>query len=258
MDKSVKLTKNSIAMRSKLIITFIFILIANIVFSEDKIDKEKWQEIRDGIHYKKKSTNGKEEFYENWSDEAKKRGRVKDYLKSKPRDRDFLNEKNRSPKKSVSAEWNIPQWTIYLAYVLVGIVLLIVVYLLFFNKNKKKNTKIISVPPEELPIEKPFNELDELLSKSINESNYREAIRIYFIYIIKTLREKGWINWEKKKTNTAYLIELRNRKEYSSFSQVTLIFEIVWYGKREISKEQFGEIKPQFEQLLKSIQSGNE
>ena len=245
-------------MKSKLILSIIFLFISNFVFSEDKIDKEKWREIRDGIHYKKKSINGKEEFYENWSDEAKKRGRIKDDLNVKPRDREFLKEKNRTSKKSTSTVGNIPEWTIYLAYILVAIVLVIVIYLLFLNKKSKKNTKIISTLTEELPIEKPFNELDDLLSKSINESNYREATRIYFIYIIKTLREKGWINWEKKKTNTAYLMELRSRKEFAAFSKTTLIFEMVWYGKREITKEQFGEIKPQFEQLLKSIQAAHE
>lgn len=246
-------------MRSKLIITLLFIFFTNFLFSEDKIDKETWRELRDGLHYKEKEPGGKKEFYENWSDELKKRGRNKDYLKSKPRDKDFLSEKSRKVDRSTSGGvWNIPQWAIYLAYILVGIVLVIVIYLLFFKKNARKNTKVVAIPLEEMPIEKPFNELDELLSKSINEGNYREAIRIYFIYIIKTLRENGWITWEKKKTNTAYLFELRNRKQYSSFSNVTLIFEIIWYGKREIDQEKFNEIKPQFEELLKSIQAGNE
>jgi hypothetical protein len=53
-------------------------------------------------------------------------------------------------------------------------------------------------------------------------------------------------------------MELRSRKEFAAFSKTTLIFEMVWYGKREITKEQFGEIKPQFEQLLKSIQAAHE
>lgn len=245
-------------MRNKLIITLLLVFIPNFIFSEGKLDKEKWRELRDGIHYKEKDARGNEEFYENWSDEAKKRSRNKNYLNSKPRERDFLNEKSRNAKKPSVNNWSIPQWTIYLAYILVGIVLLVVIYILFFNKKSSKNTKIAVVPLEEMPIEKPFNELDQLLSKSINEGNYREAIRIYFIYIIKTLREKGWITWEKKKTNTAYLFELRNRKQYSLFSHVTLIFEIVWYGKREIDQQKFNEIKPQFEELLKSIQAGNE
>lgn len=258
MVKSVKLTKNTKAMRSKLIITLLFVFISNFIFSEGKLDKEKWRELRDGIHYKEKDARGNEEFYENWSDEAKKRSGNKNYLNEKPRERDFLNEKSRNAKRQSVKSWSIPQWTIYLTYILVGIVLVVVIYLLFFNKKSNKNTKIAVAPLEEMPIEKPFNELDHLLSKSIEEGNYREAVRIYFIYIIKTLREKGWITWEKKKTNTAYLFELRNRKQYNLFSHVTLIFEIVWYGKREIDQQKFNEIKPQFEELLKSIQSANE
>jgi len=245
-------------MRSKIILLFLSFLIVHAVFAETKINREAWRELRDGLHYKQKEAGSKEQYFENWSDEYKKRGRSKDYLNSKSREKEVLNEKKRSSKMPNTNEWNFPSWTLYLVYVLAGIVLVVVIYLLFFKATIRTNKKVDIKLEEELPIEKPFNELESLLSKSIQEGNYREAIRIYFIFIIKTLREKGWINWEKKKTNTAYLFELRNKKQFNGFSQVTLIFEIVWYGNRNIDQSQFNQIKPQFEELLKSIQTSNE
>ncbi len=244
-------------MKSKLILSILFLFLVNPLFSEKKINRETWRELRDGIHYKKKEAGGKEEYFENWSDEFKKR-RKREFLNEKPRERDFLNEKNRTSKSQNNSSWTIPQWTIYLAYILVGLVLIFIIYQLFFKNPIPANKKLEAMVHEELPIEKPISELEKLLSKYIQEGNYREAVRIYFIFIIKELREKGWIHWEKKKTNTAYLFELRNRKQYPSFSQVTLIFEIIWYGDRMIDEEQFRLIRPQFEELLKSIQSENE
>jgi hypothetical protein len=245
-------------MRSKYLFLLLAFLLVNSVFAESKINREAYKELRDGLHYKKKEAGSKEEFYENWSDEYFKKKKSKDLLNSKSREQDFLKDKNRSSSTPKISEWNLPAWSFYLVYLIVGIVLIVVIYLLFFKNTIRKNKKIEIKIEEELAIEKPFNELESLLSKSIQEGNYREAVRIYFIFIIKTLREKGWINWEKKKTNTAYLFELREKKQFSSFSQITLIFEIVWYGNREIDINQFNQIKPQFEELLKSIQSNHE
>jgi hypothetical protein len=244
-------------MKSNLILAILFLFLVNPLASQKRINRETWRELRDGIHYKKKEAGGKAEYFENWSEEFNKR-RKRDFLNSKQRKPDFMKDKNKSQKSSSGSSWNIPEWTIYLAYILVGLVLVFIIYQLFFKNPMRTNKKVESVIQEELPIEKPVSELERLLSKFIQEGNYREAVRIYFIFIIKALREKGWIQWEKKKTNTAYLFELRNRKQYPSFSQATLIFEIIWYGDRMIDEAQFKLIRPQFEELLKSIQSENE
>lgn len=235
-----------------------FMLLTCLSHASTRINKDSWRELRDGLHYKQKDPlDGDVKSFENWSDEYKQR-RKKDYLKSQPREKDLLKRKTRIPSPPSVGNWNLPTWSIYLAYGLVAVILLIVIYLIFFKSQKPKEPKLATQPIEELPIEKPFNELDALLAKSIAEGNYREAVRIYFIYIIKILREKGWIQWEKRKTNTAYLFEMRERREFLDFSQITLIFEIIWYGHREIDQHQFEKIKPQFEKLLKSIQSAHE
>ena len=87
----------------------------------------------------------------------------------------------------------------------------------------------------------------------MKNNDYRLAVRIYFVYVIKELSEKKWISWEKKKTNSSYLIEMRKRKEFNTFNDTVSIFEIVWYGKRKITQADYNSIEPYFKKLLASI-----
>ena len=86
-------------------------------------------------------------------------------------------------------------------------------------------------------------------------NNFREAIRIYFIFIIKDLSEKEWIRWEKKKTNFSYLIEMRNRPQHKPFNEAVSIYELVWYGNYKVNKEDFNALEPLFKDLLDSLNS---
>lgn len=232
--------------RTNWISIFLFLLCFN-AGAETRLDREKWKELRDGIHYRKSADS--EEYFEEWSkktnnpEDFKKRTDTRDYLQGK--DREY-----NPPKKNKSSSFSFPVWIMYILYVVIGIVLLFIIYKLFFDKPKKIQTIKPTPIEEEIPIEKPFDELEELLKDFIEKGNYREAIRIYFIFIIKTLRNKEWIIWEKQKTNRHYLVEMREREEFNSFSKTILLFEMIWYGKRELNADQFTQIRIVYDELL--------
>lgn len=85
---------------------------------------------------------------------------------------------------------------------------------------------------------------DVLIEKAINEKNYKEAIRLSYLKVLKQLTGTDLISWKIDKTNLDYANELANSVHLLSFKKITNVFEYVWYGEFELNAEQFNvEIK---------------
>lgn len=139
--------------------------------------------------------------------------------------------------------------------IIIGIAILaVVVYFLFMRYQEDKDGAAVQTNFDDVaPSEIPKTELERRLEEALGRGDYREAVRIYFIFIIKDLSEKKWISWEKKKTNISYLIEMRSRPQYDLFNKSVSVFEVVWYGNYTIDQQSFKEVEPTFKQLLDAI-----
>ncbi|MBW6483731.1 MAG: hypothetical protein K0B10_11815 [Vicingaceae bacterium] len=85
---------------------------------------------------------------------------------------------------------------------------------------------------------------DVLIEKAINEKNYKEAIRLSYLKVLKQLTDADLIRWEIDKTNLDYANELANSEYEFPFNKVTKVFEYLWYGDFELNSTQFNvEIK---------------
>lgn len=98
-------------------------------------------------------------------------------------------------------------------------------------------------------------DVESFLDKAIREENYRLAIRLYYLAIIKKLSQKGYIQWKKEKTNGHYLREMRQNKhpETKKFRDVTRVFERVWYSTIPFDGGQFKEVRLSFNELLQTL-----
>jgi len=144
----------------------------------------------------------------------------------------------------------------YLLFGLLAVLLAFLIYQLFMKTSfDDKGAKLTADFEELAPTQIPKSELEILLEKALANNDFREAIRIYFIFIIKDLSEKEWIRWEKKKTNFSYLIEMRSRSQYGPFNEAVSIYELVWYGNYSVNKEDFKLLEPRFKSLLNSLNS---
>ncbi len=144
----------------------------------------------------------------------------------------------------------------YLLFGLLTVLLAFLIYQLFVKTSfNEKGAKIVVDFEELAPTQIPKSELELLLEKALATDNFREAIRLYFIFIIKDLCAKEWIRWEKKKTNFSYLIEMRGKPQYNSFNDAVSIYELVWYGNYIVKKEDFSSLEPKFKSLLNSLNS---
>lgn len=143
-------------------------------------------------------------------------------------------------------------------FIAIGILLLaFIIYQLFFkggNKKKDEGVAPADYHDDELDpstIQRTQLEID--LDKAIEQEDFRLAVRIMYTMILKTLVEKNWILWEKKKTNYHYLLEMNKRQEKGDFDKSIRIFEWVWYGKNVPNKTEFKTVDSFYRRFLKQL-----
>lgn len=147
----------------------------------------------------------------------------------------------------------------FLKVVLIILLVLVIAYVAYkiylnYLENKTiKSEEIVEITEDIAPTQIPKTALQKALEEAIARKDYREAVRVYFIFIIKDLSEKDWIDWEKEKTNYTYLREMQEREVFQDFSNSVNIFEVVWYGKRNISDQDFKSVRPIFVNLLNKL-----
>lgn len=184
--------------------------------------------------------------YDSYKD---KNGKDVYYTKEKPNFDRTTSSSGGSASGSGDSTW--------LFIIMIVILAIAVVYMVLVSFSEK-NKKVVAVTSDEnkyenLTISK--SELELALEAALKNKNYREAVRIYFIAVIKEMKDRSWIKWEKKKTNYNYINEINGRQQQPDFITATRAFEIVWYGNRTLAENEYNQIEPLFKKLLKSIHS---
>lgn len=90
---------------------------------------------------------------------------------------------------------------------------------------------------------------EEEIEKAISSHNFRLAVRLLYLNLLKKLSDAGAIKWQQDKTNQAYLLEIQNPEQQQKFGLLTRQFEYVWYGDFKVDQENFRQIKTSFQQF---------
>lgn len=235
---------------------------------EHELNEEKLNELKQNIrHEEQKPERWTYQTEEEFQDAIEKYG-VDDYKAQQPDDspvetyespeirKEDSYRDNTSPNASSPLDLG-PLGTTIL-FVLFSAALIALIYYLFINSNFKGNGAVYkSLNIEDTaPSDIPKTELEKQLEQALAAKNFRKAVRIYYLFILKDLSDKKWIQWEKQKTNMHYILELQSKSEAEPFSKVATYYEFIWYGKREISEQQFKAIEPSFLNLLNTLNTG--
>lgn len=118
---------------------------------------------------------------------------------------------------------------------------------LFRSKAKPLDT----AQEEELPEDIFAINYQKEIDKAAAQGNYRLAIRLMYLRLLKDLTENNIIQYKQDRTNFDYLLQLQPTAYYKDFFRVTRHYEYSWYGKFDVSADAYGIIKNEFDGFKK-------
>ncbi|MFY7829087.1 MAG: DUF4129 domain-containing protein [Flectobacillus sp.] len=96
-------------------------------------------------------------------------------------------------------------------------------------------------------------DFDTSIEEALSNQQYRLAIRLYYLQVLKGLSNQELIEWRLNKTNRSYIYELKSPELRQEFESLTTLFEYIWYGDFLISTTEFESIQNQFSNFNRSI-----
>jgi len=118
----------------------------------------------------------------------------------------------------------------------------------------RKKNKIVKAEEEEIATEDIFAiNYQKEIDKAARQANYRLAVRLMFLRLLKNMSEKNVINYKLDKTNFDYLLELHSTNYYKEFFRITRNYEYTWYGQFEINEDAYKIIRNDFDLFEKNL-----
>ncbi|WP_126653376.1 DUF4129 domain-containing protein [Chryseobacterium aureum] len=113
---------------------------------------------------------------------------------------------------------------------------------IFGKKNKKLDLNVQELHENIHEINFP-----ESIARFEHAEDYRSAVRYQFLFVLKKLSDKKLISWNPEKTNEDYAAELKVPHLKNEFSNLSYIFDYVWYGEFSIEEESYQKFKNQYQ-----------
>lgn len=135
------------------------------------------------------------------------------------------------------------------AIIIIGFVLYFLIkFLLGKDGNfffSKKNKKIIIADTE---LHENIHEINfpQTIDEFERKKDFRSAVRYRFLYVLKQLSDKKYIEWNPEKTNRDYFAEMKNVGLKDRFKDLIYIFDYVWYGEFDIDENSYSSFKQKF------------
>jgi hypothetical protein len=177
-------------------------------------------------------------------------GKYEDYKKGKPN----IEEQNDTDGFNVNLE---PiNWIFYLA-IAIAVIFLVYTLLneggsgLFSTKQNKKLTTYETITAENIE----NTDIHSLIKNAEINSDYRLAIRYYYLLVLKNLSLKNYIKFEDDKTNNDYLNEISTKPFSDKFVYISYLYTYIWYGEFPLNTEQYTKAKNNFTTLLNLVAS---
>lgn len=139
-------------------------------------------------------------------------------------------------------------------YGVAGLLLLTITFLVIQNTVRGSGQKLQSTGVLNLG-DKDLQTLDTkgLIAQAVSNQDYRLAVRLQYLDVLKRLDEKKWIKWTANKTNQDYVGELSKHKLGPSFNLLTYHFDYTWYGDFQIEEKLYKNLEAKFHEFHQKI-----
>ena len=132
-------------------------------------------------------------------------------------------------------------WTLFQYALIIAVIVIIIILVVKNDVRAIIYGKSASVAIDFKEFEEDINKIkfDELIEDAISKKDYRKAVRLHFLKLLKQLTDNNLIKWQIDKTNNDYSIELANSKYNSKFNELSLMYEYIWYGDFNLDETNF-------------------
>ncbi len=178
----------------------------------------------------------------------KKKDKVDDDSDSSP-NLDFLNN------SLFSGNWSAIFKVLFFVLV-IGLLTFLIIRIMggtAFLSNRKVEKEEINYSIETVEADIHKSDIEGFAQHALREKDYKLAIRLYYLQVLKVLSQNKSIKWKRDKTNNEYIREMRQNAHFKDFRKTTRLFEQAWYGDVQIQEQDFERVKPQFVNLLDAL-----
>lgn len=146
-----------------------------------------------------------------------------------------------------------------LPYLLFGVAVILVVWLLLRGEGSglflRRGSKNKQLDFEEVPEDIHALDFDSLIGGAVSAADFRKAVRLHYLYLLRVMSERDMIEWRPEKTNGDYLREVGSSEYRSRFTELTLLFDYIWYGGFEIDRNQYNRVSATFTSLRSELEA---
>jgi len=169
----------------------------------------------------------------------------------------YANEifRKKHPKRTNLSFFSQPFFQVLLWIIIIaGFVTFLIMYLYNSNVGIFRKTTVISQEDSVEETENIFSiNYQREIDKSVDAGNYRLAVRLMFLRLLKNLSDKNIIQYKADNTNLDYLMQMRAGSMYGEFFRLTRNYEYCWYGQFQIDKGKFEVIKKDFDSFDRKL-----
>jgi hypothetical protein len=113
---------------------------------------------------------------------------------------------------------------------------------------RKRNTVVAATAEDDTMPDDIFAiDYQKELDRATAGKDYRLAIRLMYLRLLKSSAEKNIIQYAQERTNFEYLSQVHKTSYYNEFFGLTRNFEYAWYGKFTVTDQAFEKIKNDFD-----------
>lgn len=87
------------------------------------------------------------------------------------------------------------------------------------------------------------NDFLKMAHEAVENNDYREGARMYYMHVLRVLDEQGDIIWAPRKTNRDYVRECRQQPFRPAFERLTYLFDYSWYGNFPVDRQLVDEMQ---------------
>ena len=127
-------------------------------------------------------------------------------------------------------------------YLLIGAAIVLIILLLLKNNVRALfYGKSAAVPIDFKEFEEDINKINftELIEDALSKKDFRRAVRLHFLKLLKELADKNLIKWQIDKTNNDYFMELADSTFSGDFKELSFLYEYIWYGDFPVDEANF-------------------